>query len=78
MLFRSDGLLAPGLTVSDRELAHAVAFAATRLKLLVEPGGAAALAAYLAGKIEAKTAVLVISGGNADFATIANAVAGSP
>jgi threonine dehydratase len=74
----ADGLLAPGLTVSDRELAHAVAFAATRLKLLVEPGGAAALAAYLAGKIEAKTAVLVISGGNADFATIANAVAGSP
>jgi threonine dehydratase len=74
----ADGLLAPGLTVSDRELTHAVAFAATKLKLLVEPGGAAALAAYLAGKIEAKTVVLVISGGNADFATIANAVMESP
>ena len=51
-----------------------MAFAATRLKLLVEPGGAAALAAFLAGKMEGKTVVLVISGGNADFATVANAV----
>jgi len=74
----AEGLLAPGLTVSETELAHAVAFAATKLKLVVEPGGAAALAAFLAGKIEAKTVVLVISGGNADFATVANAVAGSP
>jgi threonine dehydratase len=74
----ADGLLAPGLTVSDRELTHAVAFAATKLKLLVEPGAAAALAAYLAGKIQAKTVALVISGGNADFATVANAVAESP
>ena len=44
-------LLSPGLTVSDAELERAVAFAATRLKLLVEPGGAAALAALLAGKV---------------------------
>jgi len=70
----ADGLLAPGLAVSDEELARAVAFAASRLKLVVEPGGAAALAAFLAGKMEAKTVVLVISGGNADFSTVTNAV----
>src|SRR5438094_2565610 len=38
-------LLAPGLAVSDAELERAVVFAAQELKLLVEPGGAAALAA---------------------------------
>lgn len=70
----ADGLLAPGLTVTDKDLAHAVAFAATRLKLLVEPGGAAALAAFLAGKMDCTSVALVISGGNADFATVADAV----
>ena len=64
-------LLAPGLTVSDAEIEQAVAFAATRLKLLVEPGGAAALAALLAGKTSGKSICLVLSGGNADFAQIA-------
>lgn len=65
-------LLSPGAVVSDVELANAVGFAARELKLLVEPGGAAALAALLAGKIEARgrTVVLVLSGGNADFAAI--------
>ena len=64
------GLLAPGLAVSDAELEDAMAFAARELKLLVEPGGAAALAALLAGKIGARgrTVALVLSGGNADFA----------
>lgn len=63
-------LLSPGLAVSDAELKAAVGFAARELKLLVEPGGAAALAAVLAGKIETRgrTVVLVLSGGNADFA----------
>jgi threonine dehydratase len=69
-------LLAPGFAVSDAELERAVAFAADKLKLLVEPGGTAALAALLAGKIEArgKTMVLVLSGGNAEFGTIAELV----
>jgi threonine dehydratase len=64
------GLLAPGLTVSDAELNAAVTFATEKLKLLVEPGGAAALAALLSGKIETKNraVALVLSGGNADFA----------
>jgi threonine dehydratase len=63
-------LLAPGLAVSDAELERAVVFAALKLKLLVEPGGTAALAALLAGKLNAKgkTVALVLSGGNADFA----------
>ena len=69
------GLLAPGLAVSDAELERAVSFAATQLKLLVEPGGAAALAALLAGKAQGKSIALVLSGGNADFGTIAAIVA---
>ncbi len=69
------GLLAPGLAVSDAELERAVVFAATQLKLLVEPGGAAALAALLAGKTEGRNIALVLSGGNADFASIAAMVA---
>jgi threonine dehydratase len=68
-------LLSPGLAVSDGELEQAVGFAATRLKLLVEPGGAAALAALLAGKSTGKNVALVVSGGNADFAAIAGIVA---
>jgi threonine dehydratase len=71
----ADGLLAPGIAVSDAELSRAVAFAALKLKLLVEPGGAAALAALLAGKLHGRNLALVISGGNADFASIADAVA---
>ena len=61
-------LLAPGLAVSDTELEQAVAFAARDLKLVVEPGGAAALAAVLAGKLDTRgrTVALVLSGGNAD------------
>jgi threonine dehydratase len=70
----ADGLLGPGLTVTDEELIHAVAFAASKLKLMVEPGGAAALAAFLARKIKCKTVALVISGGNADFSTVADAI----
>jgi threonine dehydratase len=69
------GLLAPGLAVSDAELERAVSFAATQLKLLVEPGGAAALAALLAGKTQGENIALVLSGGNADFGTIAAIVA---
>ena len=64
------GLLAPGFAVSDAELERAMAFAARELRLLVEPGGAAALAALLAGKITARDrcVALLLSGGNADFA----------
>jgi threonine dehydratase len=63
-------MLAPGFAVSDAELERAVVFAAQKLKLLVEPGGAAALAALLAGRVDVKgkTVALILSGGNAEFA----------
>jgi threonine dehydratase len=57
-----------GVVVSDAEVGAAVKFAFTELKLVVEPGGAIALAALLAGRIEAraKTIAIVLSGGNVD------------
>jgi threonine dehydratase len=60
--------LAGGVSVTDDEVRAAQAFAARHLKLVVEPGGAVALAALLAGRIEAKgkTVGIVLSGGNAD------------
>jgi len=52
--------------VSDDEVRDAVRFAARELKLVVEPGGAAGLAAVLTGKIDVKgkVAVITCSGGN--------------
>src|SRR4029077_8049012 len=47
-------LVAPGFAVSDEELERAMVFAAEKLKLLLEPGGAAALAALLAGRVDAR------------------------
>jgi threonine dehydratase len=62
-------LLAEGLAVSDPEVRDAMRFAFRHLKLVVEPGGAAALAALLSGKVDTagKTTVVVISGGNVDL-----------
>jgi threonine dehydratase len=61
-------LLAQGVTATDAEVGAAVAFAFHELKLVVEPGGAVALAALRAGRIEArgKNVVIVLSGGNVD------------
>ena len=61
-------LVGQGAAVSDAEVAAAVAFAFRELKLVVEPGGAAALAALMTGKIDVKgkIAVAVLSGGNVD------------
>lgn len=61
-------LLDEGLTVSDDDVRTAMRFAFRHLKLVVEPGGAAALAAALTGKIDMqeKTTIVVISGGNVD------------
>ncbi len=61
-------LLAGGLSVSDAEARQAMAAAFGYLKLVVEPGGAVALAAALTGRIETrgKTIVVVASGGNVD------------
>ncbi len=55
-----------GVAVSDAEVLAAVAFAFRELKLVVEPGGAVALAAILKGGVRAdgRTLVVVLSGGN--------------
>jgi len=62
-----------GLVADDREVARAMAHAFNRLKLVVEPGGAIALAALLAGrvKVAGETVVVVLSGGNVDAETYA-------
>lgn len=67
-------LIKAGLTVSDDEVKEAMRFAFKNLKLVVEPGGAVALAAALTGKIETahKSTVVVISGGNVDFELLAS------
>jgi threonine dehydratase len=66
--------LAAGIvTVSDDEIRRAMRFAFERLKLVLEPSGASALAALLSGKIDARgtRAGVVLSGGNVDPATFA-------
>lgn len=67
---------AQGLTVSDQEALDAVAFAARDLKLVAEPGGAAALAALLCGRIETggRTIAVVLSGGNIEPSMLARAL----
>jgi threonine dehydratase len=66
------GRIAGGLTVADDDLARAVSYAAKTLKIVVEPGGAAALAALLAGRVDMSgdPLGLVISGGNCDPETL--------
>ncbi len=61
------------VVVSDAEVRHAMRVAFRDLKLVVEPGGAVALAAVLAGKVkvEGRTTAVVLSGGNVDEALYA-------
>ena len=66
-------------TVSDAEVAEAMRYAFQVLKLVVEPGGAAALAAMLAGKVKlfgGSTVAIVLSGGNVDPDLFARVVKG--
>jgi threonine dehydratase len=69
--------LAGAFAVTDAEVATAMAVARDHFKLVVEPGGAVALAAVLAGKIhaEGKTIAVVCSGGNVDPDVYAQALA---
>lgn len=61
-------LLGPGLVVEDAATETAMAEAFTRLELVVEPGGAVALAAALSGRFDCRgrTVAVVLSGGNVD------------
>ena len=61
-------LLAGGLVVDDNMARQAMAYAFERLKLVIEPGGAVALAALLSGLYDCKGkfVAIVASGGNVD------------
>jgi threonine dehydratase len=71
---------ARGVSVSEAEVATAMAYAARHLRLVVEPGGAVALAALLAGKagpVSGRT-IVVISGGNVDPHVYADIIGSGP
>jgi threonine dehydratase len=71
------GRAEPGVTVTDAEVRAAQRFAFNTLRLVVEPGGAAALAAALAGKVPVDgDTVIMLTGGNADPAAYAATIAG--
>ena len=65
--------------VGDDEMIEAVRFLLTRLKIVVEPSGAAPLAALLLGRvpnIAGRTIGVILSGGNIDPAKLAELLAG--
>ena len=70
-------LCGPGLAVSDEEAMRAMALAFSRLKIVLEPGGAVALAAALfhPDQIEGETVIAVATGGNVDAALFQEALA---
>ncbi len=68
-------LVRGGVTLSEDEVGAAMAYAFKYLKLVLEPGGAVALAAVLSGKLSARgrTVAVTLSGGNVDpplFSTV--------
>ena len=69
---------ATGVAVSEAETRAAQRWAAERLRLVIEPGGAVALAALLAGRVRAEAGMLVmLSGGNVDQAAYGAVLAGT-
>ena len=70
--------LAGAVAVADAEITEAMRYAFATLKLVVEPGGAAGLAAVLARKLDVagRTVGLVLSGGNVDPDLFARVVRG--
>jgi threonine dehydratase len=69
-------VLGPGLVATDDEVLDAMEVAFREFKLVVEPGGAVALAAALTGKLPVKdrAVAVVCSGGNVDRETFARAL----
>lgn len=69
---------AGGVAVGEAEIRAAQRWAAERLRLVVEPGGAVALAALLAGRVAVAPGMLaILSGGNVDLAAYGAVLAGS-
>ena len=68
-------LCGPGLSVSDAQALRAIRLAHERLKIVLEPGGAVALAAALFGPVSGAAVIAVASGGNVDPAVMARALA---
>jgi threonine dehydratase len=69
------------LTVSDLEIRQAMAFLTSRMKLVVEPGGAVAFAALLHGKVldaAGRRIGVVLSGGNVDPERFGALISGFP
>jgi threonine dehydratase len=64
------------VTVTDAGLVDAMAFFASRMKIVVEPTGCLAAAAVLSGKLDVagKRAGIILSGGNIDLARFAELV----
>ena len=71
-------LCGPGLVVTDDEVRSAMALAFEHLKIVIEPGGAVALASALfrTSEIAGNDIVVVASGGNVDPAAFAGILAG--
>lgn len=68
-------LCGPGLVVTDDEALRAMALAFAHLRIVVEPGGAVALAAALFRQDLPETVICTASGGNVDPATFRQALA---
>jgi threonine dehydratase len=73
-------LLAGAPQVTDEEALAAVAFAFRHLRIVLEPGGAVALAAALTRKLptEGRTTLVIASGGNVDPALFARTISAAP
>ena len=70
-------LAGPGLVVSDDQALHAMALAWQRLKIVLEPGGAVALAAalFLPDQVQGDAVICLASGGNVDRPVFERALA---
>ncbi|SDI50096.1 threonine ammonia-lyase [Lutimaribacter saemankumensis] len=69
-------LCGPGMVVTDDQVLRAMALAWQHLKIVVEPGGAAALAAAIfhGDRIEGEAVIAVATGGNVDRAMFTRAL----
>ena len=72
--------LAGGISVCDDDVCKAMAFAFDELKMIIEPGGAVALASVMRSDIteahglKGRSIALILSGGNADWDVYKNAI----